>query len=97
MSCGRLNAIIGFSDMIGRELIGPVGNARYVEYAVDINDSAQHLLSTINDILDFSTIEAGEMLLQEDVVNVSAVVGFCLRLVQPRRSGRYQAAQQRRE
>jgi two-component system, cell cycle sensor histidine kinase PleC len=79
-----LNAIIGFSDMIGRELIGPVGNARYVEYAVDINGSAQHLLSIINDILDFSKVEAGEMHLQEDEVNVSEVISFCLRLVQHR-------------
>jgi signal transduction histidine kinase len=79
-----LNAIIGFSDMIGRELIGPVGNARYVEYAVDINGSAQHLLSIINDILDFSKVEAGEMQLQEDTVNVSEVISFCLRLVQHR-------------
>jgi signal transduction histidine kinase len=79
-----LNAIIGFSDMIGRELIGPVGNARYVEYALDINGSAQHLLSIINDILDFSKVEAGEMQLQEDVVNVSEVIGFCLRLLQHR-------------
>jgi signal transduction histidine kinase len=79
-----LNAIIGFSDMIGRELIGPVGNARYVQYAVDINGSAQHLLSIINDILDFSKIEAGEMQLQEDAVNISETIGFCLRLVQHR-------------
>ena len=79
-----LNAIIGFSDMIGRELIGPAGNARYVEYALDINGSAQHLLSIINDILDFSKIEAGEMQLQEEAVNVAEVVGFCLRLVQHR-------------
>jgi two-component system cell cycle sensor histidine kinase PleC len=64
--------------------VGPVGNARYVEYAVDINGSAQHLLSIINDILDFSKIEAGEMHLQEDVVQVSEVISFCLRLVQHR-------------
>ncbi len=79
-----LNAIIGFSDMIGCQLIGPIGNARYVEYALDINGSAQHLLSIINDILDFSKIEAGEMQLQEDVMNVSHVISFCLRLVQHR-------------
>jgi signal transduction histidine kinase len=51
---------------------------------VDINGSAQHLLSIINDILDFSKVEAGEMQLQEDTVNVSEVISFCLRLVQHR-------------
>src|SRR5258708_23494001 len=32
-----LNAIIGFSDDIHREQFGPLGGARYVEYARDIN------------------------------------------------------------
>jgi signal transduction histidine kinase len=76
-----LNAIIGFSDMIGRELVGPIGNARYVEYAIDIQGSAQHLLSIINDILDFSKIEAGEMQLQEAPMDIPEVISFCKRLV----------------
>ena len=79
-----LNAIIGFSDMISHELVGPIGNARYVEYAVDINGSAQHLLGIINDILDFTKIEAGEMQLQESTVDISEAISFCERLVQHR-------------
>ncbi|WP_119301998.1 ATP-binding protein [Dongia deserti] len=79
-----LNAIIGFSEMMARQLIGPLGSKRYVEYASDISGSAQHLLKIINDILDFSKIEAGEMRLQEGVVDLSKVLNFCRRLVQRR-------------
>ena len=39
-----LNAIIGFADMIGSEILGPVGQSRYKEFAGDISSSGQHLL-----------------------------------------------------
>jgi signal transduction histidine kinase len=55
-----LNAIIGFSDVIRHQRFGAVENAKYLEYAKDINDSGVHLLSIINDILDLSKIEAGK-------------------------------------
>jgi two-component system, cell cycle sensor histidine kinase PleC len=55
-----LNAIIGFSDVIRHERFGAVENPKYLEYAKDINDSGEHLLSIINDILDLSKIEAGK-------------------------------------
>ena len=55
-----LNAIIGFSDVIDRELYGPLGHTRYREYIEHIKSSGQHLLELINDILDISRIEAGK-------------------------------------
>lgn len=55
-----LNAIIGFSDMIERQMLGAIGNDKYVEYAGSIRQSGQHLLSLITDILDMSKIEAGK-------------------------------------
>jgi len=56
-----LNAILGFSELIAHETLGPVGTARYREYATDINASGAHLLSLINDILDVAKIESGKM------------------------------------
>ena len=56
-----LNAVIGFSDMMQNELLGPVGNPQYISYAKDIHSSGEHLLGLINDILDISKIESGEM------------------------------------
>jgi methyl-accepting chemotaxis protein len=47
-----LNAVIGFSDIIMKEMLGPVGNAKYLEYSKDINESGEHLLHIVNDIFD---------------------------------------------
>ena len=46
-----LNAINGFSDIMKKEMFGPLGDSRYKEYVNDILFSGQHLLSLINDIL----------------------------------------------
>lgn len=54
-----LNAILGFSEILESQTLGPVGDARYVEYAGDIQSSGRHLLSIINDILDLAKLEAG--------------------------------------
>jgi PAS domain S-box-containing protein len=79
-----LNAIIGFSQMIDGEILGPVGQPGYREYARDIQFSSQHLLQIINDILDVSKIEAGMATLHETSVDFAAIVGSCCRLVAPR-------------
>jgi two-component system, cell cycle sensor histidine kinase PleC len=55
-----LNAILGFSDIIAEQSFGPAID-RYREYARDIHNSGNHLLSLINDLLDVAKIEAGKM------------------------------------
>ncbi len=79
-----LNAIIGFSEIIKDQLFGDVGQPQYVEYAKDIYDSGQLLLSLINDILDMSKIEAGKRQLQETVLNIEATAHSVSRLVDAR-------------
>ena len=54
-----LNAVIGFSQVIADELLGPVGTPAYREYAHDILTSGQHMLDLVNDILMMATLEAG--------------------------------------
>jgi signal transduction histidine kinase len=56
-----LNAIIGFSDVLRRQLFGPLGNERYRQYVTDIHGSGTHLLSVITTILDISKAEAGKL------------------------------------
>ena len=65
-----LNAILGFSEVIGNEILGPIGNAAYKEYVDDIHHSGQHLLGLINEILDLSRIEAGRYSLNEEAVDL---------------------------
>lgn len=52
-----LNAVIGFSDMIADEFYGPIGNAKYHEYAHEIRGSGERLLRLIDDILAISVAE----------------------------------------
>jgi len=79
-----LNAIIGFAEMMKLELLGPIGNPRYHEYAGDILASAQHLLQIIDDLLDMSSIEAGKLKLEESVVTVPKMLKDVFRLVRGR-------------
>jgi two-component system cell cycle sensor histidine kinase PleC len=79
-----LNAIIGFSDVMQRELFGPLGSEQYRAYTRDIYQSGTHLHEVINDILDLSKIEAGKLELREEMVDVVATVRRCIRLLRPR-------------
>ncbi len=65
-----MNAIIGFAEVIAKQMMGPVQPARYGDYAGDILRSGQHLLSLINDLLDLAKIEAGRMSLNRDVIDL---------------------------
>ena len=78
-----LNAINGFSEIIKDEMFGPVA-PRYRDYAADIFRSGMHLTALINDVLDLSKIEAGKLEMDEEIVEPSAIVESCLRLVRDR-------------
>ncbi len=79
-----LNAINGFSEIMVGEMFGPLGDARYKEYAGDILSSGQHLLALINDILDMSKIEAGKMNMKFEPLTLEDVVEDAVRLVRNR-------------
>jgi signal transduction histidine kinase len=79
-----LNAIIGFSELMMRGVLGPVGNENYLSYIQDIHLSGRHLLDIINDILEFSKVEAGKLELLECEVDVGEVMAALLRLIGPK-------------
>lgn len=76
-----LNAIMGFSEVMEHELLGPIGSDAYRDYAHNIYQSGDHLLSIINEILDLSRIEAGRYDLNEETVRLTDIVEDCERLV----------------
>ena len=78
-----LNAIIGFADIIKSEIMGPLGNALYKDYAKDIESSGQHLLALINDILDLSKAESGKLELYEEPFDIEDSVTGALRIIDP--------------
>ena len=53
-----LNAVLGSSEIMREQMLGPVGAAAYAEYASDVHDSARHLLHLIDGMLDIMRIEA---------------------------------------
>ncbi len=76
-----LNAVIGFSEIMHSEMFGEIGHEKYREYARDIFDSGNYLLSVINDILDMSKIEAGHVSLDLEAVEAVAVIDQAMKLV----------------
>jgi cell cycle sensor histidine kinase DivJ len=72
-----LNAVIGFSEILNRELFGALGEQRYRDYARLIHESGEHLLHVVNDILDMSRIEAGKLRLAKEPLDVGALIVSC--------------------
>ncbi|MBK8544466.1 MAG: PAS domain-containing sensor histidine kinase [Caulobacteraceae bacterium] len=75
-----LNAVIGFSEIMAKELFGEIGNAQYKQYANDIYDSGSHLLDLINDILDMAKIEANKLTLTPKPLDPMVVIEQAARL-----------------
>jgi cell cycle sensor histidine kinase DivJ len=71
-----LNAVIGFSEILNRELFGTLGEARYRDYARLIHESGEHLLQMVNDVLDMSKIEAGKVVLRYHALHRRAAVAL---------------------
>jgi two-component system cell cycle sensor histidine kinase PleC len=76
-----MNAILGFSEVIKDELMGPNGNPIYRSYAGDIHASGAHLLHLINSVLDLSKIEAGKLELKEANIDLYEVVEDAARII----------------
>lgn len=76
-----LNAILGFSEVMAQEVLGPLNNPTYKEYATDIKQSGEHLLTLINEILDLSRIEARRFDLNESQLKLADLVEECCRMM----------------
>jgi two-component system cell cycle sensor histidine kinase PleC len=76
-----MNAILGFSEVIKDEVLGPNGRPDYRAYAADIHSSGAHLLTLINTILDLSKIEAGRFELHDEDVEVHDVIEHASRII----------------
>ncbi|MGN7661313.1 MAG: sensor histidine kinase [Anaplasma sp.] len=79
-----LNCIIGFSEIIQSESLGPLENEQYKEYIGDIHQAGVHLLSLINDILDFSKAEANKLTVEFVKFDLGKIIDSCFTMVLPR-------------
>ena len=77
-----LNSIIGFTGILLQKISGPLTREQEKQLNL-VQHSSRHLLALINDILDISKIEAGELRISFDPVNLHQVVEAAVRVVQP--------------
>jgi signal transduction histidine kinase len=77
-----LNAIMGFSEAMQTQILGPLGNMKYKEYADHIFNSGEHLLSLIKDILDLSKMEEGRYEITGVPISLAAVVQKSIKFVE---------------
>lgn len=75
-----LSSIIGFTHLLLAQGYNP-SSERHKEYLSIIQSSGKHLLALINDILDLSKIEANQLEIQWEEVNVSLLCRNVLALV----------------
>lgn len=77
-----LNSIIGFTGIVLQGLAGPLTPEQTKQLGM-VRGSARHLLELINDVLDLSKIEAGQLALSRDTVDIAASIRQCLGVVEP--------------
>jgi len=82
-----LNAIIGFSEVLHDGLLGDL-TEKQRGFVGDIFNSGTHLLSLINDILDLSKVEAGQMLLDLDSVEIAPMLVNSLSIIREKAAAR---------
>ncbi|MEX0269888.1 ATP-binding protein [Leptolyngbyaceae cyanobacterium UHCC 1019] len=80
-----LSSILGFTHLLQQQGFDPL-NLRHQEYLRIILSSGRHLLALINDILDLSKIEANQMTLQWETVDIEELCNVCLTLVREKAS-----------
>ncbi len=77
-----LTAILGFSEMIADETLGPVQPVGYAEYARDIRRAAANLLDSMNDLVDTTLADhgVGIELTAKSAVDVQTLVDAACRI-----------------
>ncbi|HSJ23270.1 MAG TPA: ATP-binding protein [Longimicrobiales bacterium] len=82
-----LNAIGGYAELVEMGLRGPVTEQQQ-EDMVRIRRAKDHLLTLINDILSFAKLEAGQVAITIDDVDVAEVANELYPLIEPQAASR---------
>lgn len=69
-----MNAILGFSDLLQTSLEKESMDAKFVEYAKYINQSANRLMDHLNSILDWSDVENSLLALSPESIEVAKLI-----------------------
>ena len=79
-----LTIINGGAQILTTEMFGPIDNPKYLEYAENIKDAGIHLLELVSDLLDVSRIEMDRLELDEENLDVDAIISSCHALIKGR-------------
>ncbi len=78
-----LNGILGYSEVIMTEMLGPIGQESYKEYAHDIHGAGQDLLQLIDNLLELKELETAEFALREEKFSLADMIAECLGKIAP--------------
>lgn len=77
-----LNSIIGFTGIMLQGLAGPLNDEQKLQLGM-VSKSARHLLDLITDVLDISKIEAGQLKVSVEPVDVPRTIDKAIQTVTP--------------
>ncbi|HBB91537.1 MAG TPA: hypothetical protein DC042_07410 [Bacteroidales bacterium] len=66
-----MNSIVGFAELLGDDDLGPDERKKYIEI---IQKSSEYLLTLVSDIIDISKIEAGQLDLRKQAVDLDEMM-----------------------
>jgi len=78
-----LNAILGFSEVLHKQMMGPLGGSRYIEYARHIYESGAHLLTQVEEMLDLSQAADGRLSIARQRLKPSGLLAACMEALTP--------------
>lgn len=76
-----LTSVVGFSSLMSKQALGPLGHSKYLDYAQSIELAGSHLSDLVTDLLDTARLEAGRLELAPVRIASGEVVDQALRLV----------------
>lgn len=77
-----LNIILGYADMMGQGYSGPL-TEKQKKYIHNILFSGKHLLDMVNEILDFTKVEAKQMSIHKEQVDLTSLLQDVEESLQP--------------
>jgi signal transduction histidine kinase len=79
----QLNAIIGFAEFLGTDLCGSL-TPKQRGYVGDIHRAGGHLLQLVGDVHDLARIDARQLALEDDVVDLGDSIAAAITMITPR-------------
>lgn len=66
---GALKSIVGYTDILKNELLGPLGSERYRDYARMAHEGGEKMLELVDELLDLTALEAGRFEMSPELVD----------------------------